>query len=59
MALIIKPNGRVFCAAMHKKEEDDIYLHDGISYVLTVVTGVLVTDDNHCIINSSYFSCGG
>lgn len=47
MALRIRDDGRIVCAAMHPPEPGDTYLHDGISYILTVETGVLVTDEAH------------
>lgn len=51
MALRIRKNGDVLCAALHPEEDGDIYIHDGISAVLTGCTSrlsleeaVLVTD---------------
>lgn len=47
MALRIREDGRVLCAALHPPKPGDTYLHDGISYMLTVETKALVTDDHH------------
>lgn len=48
MALRIRKNGDVLCAALHKEEEGDTYIPDDISEILTGCTGkeaVLITDD--------------
>lgn len=47
MALRIRQDGRIFCAAMHPTQEGDTYIHDGLSYRLTVELGVIVTDKYH------------
>ncbi len=47
MALRIRSDGRILCAAMHPPESRDTYLHDGISYRLTVSLGVIVTEPMH------------
>ena len=47
MSLRIREDGTVLCAAMHPAEPGDTYLHDGISYKLTVEHRVLVTDGRH------------
>ncbi len=44
MALRIRSDGRVLCAAMHLPELGDTYLNDGISYRLTVQLRALVTE---------------
>jgi hypothetical protein len=44
MALRIREDGRILCAAMHPEELGDTYLHDGISYRLTVLYEVIVTE---------------
>ena len=43
MALRIRKNGRVLCAAMHPEEPGDTYIPDGLAYELSVVHKVLVT----------------
>lgn len=43
MALRIRKNGDIFCAALTKKEDGDQYVHDGISYILTVKKRLIVT----------------
>lgn len=44
MALRIRRDGRILCAAMHPPKSEDTYLHDGISYLLTVRLKVIVTE---------------
>lgn len=44
MSLRIREDGRILCAAMHPEEPGDTYLHDGISYMLTVVHRCIVTE---------------
>lgn len=49
MALRIRQNGSVLCAAIHKEQCGDIYIPDNISEILTGCTGeipVLVTEPN-------------
>lgn len=43
MAVRIRKDGRIFCAAHSEPEQDDTYIHDGIHYMLSVEFGVLVT----------------
>lgn len=47
MAVRIRKDGRVLCAAMHVAEEGDRYIDDGLHYLLSVELGVLVTDSFH------------
>lgn len=44
MALRVREDGRIVCAAMHPPEPGDTYLNDGISYRLTVETRAIVTE---------------
>lgn len=44
MSLRIRESGQVVCAAMHPPEPGDVYVHDGVSYQLTVEHGLLVTE---------------
>lgn len=44
MALRIRPDGTILCAAMHPARPGDTYLHDGISYKLTVELSAIVTE---------------
>lgn len=46
MAVRIRKDGRIFCAALNKAEEEDIYIDDGIHYHLSVEAKVLVTTEN-------------
>ena len=44
MSLRIREDGRILCAAMHPEAPGDTYLHDGISYRLTVELRAIVTE---------------
>jgi hypothetical protein len=44
MAVRIRKDGTILCAAMHPEQEGDTYLHDGLHYQLAVVERVLVTE---------------
>ena len=44
MALRIRKDGRILCAAMHPEEPGDTYIHDGLHYTLSVEERVLVTE---------------
>jgi hypothetical protein len=44
MALRIRHDGTVLCAAMHPAFPGDVYVHDGVSYELTVEHRLLVTE---------------
>lgn len=44
MALRIRKDGRVLCAAMHEAEPGDTYLDDGIHYQLSAERKLLVTE---------------
>lgn len=44
MAVRIRKDGRVLCAAMHPVEDGDIYVDDGVHYKLSVEAKVLVTE---------------
>ena len=44
MAVRIRANGRVLCAAMHPEEPGDHYVDDDQAYALSVVFRVLVTE---------------
>lgn len=47
MALRIRSNGDIVCAAMTEPQEGDTYLHDGIHYYLSVLTEAIVASENH------------
>lgn len=49
MAVRIRKDGSIVCAAMFPKEDGDIYIDDAIHYVLSVESKVLITDENHQI----------
>lgn len=44
MAVRIRRDGRVLCAAMHPEEDGDIYINDALHYYLSVEVRVLVTE---------------
>jgi len=44
VALRIRQDGAILCAAMHPPQDGDTYLHDGISYRLTVDLQAIVTE---------------
>lgn len=46
MAVRIRKDGKIVCAAINPAMEGDCYLHDGISYELSVIRKVLVTTEN-------------
>lgn len=45
MAVRVRKNGRIFCAAMNPEKEGDIYIDDRLHYYLSVEVGVLVTQE--------------
>ena len=49
MAVRIRKNGRIFCAALRGEESGDTYIDDGLHYILSVENKVLVTEpmDKH------------
>lgn len=46
MAVRIRKNGMIFCAALSEPNEGDCYIDDGLHYDLSVVRKVLVTTEN-------------
>ena len=44
MALRIRKNGVILCAAMHKAKKDDVYIDDGLHYTLSVIKKIIVTE---------------
>jgi hypothetical protein len=44
MAVRIRKDGRILCAAMHEAKEGDTYIDDGLHYHLSVEKKVLVTE---------------
>jgi hypothetical protein len=44
MALRIRKNGRILCAAMHPAESGDTYIDDGLHYHLSVEKKVICTE---------------
>lgn len=44
MALRIRKDGRILCAAIHPAEPGDTYIDDGLHYQLSVIHKVLVTE---------------
>lgn len=46
MALRIRKDGRILCAAMHPEEPGDTYIDDGLHYQLSCEHKVIVTEEN-------------
>lgn len=44
MAVRIRKDGRILCAAMHPEEEGDYYINDAVHYLLSVEAKVMVTE---------------
>lgn len=44
MALRIRANGRILCAALHPPDIGDTYIPDGLAYQLSAIDKVLVTE---------------
>lgn len=47
MALRIRKDGRILCAAMHKEEPEDTYIEDQLHYEMSVIYRVITTDEHH------------
>lgn len=45
MSLRIRRNGKILCTAMHKEESGDIYIDDGLHYILSVEKRIIVTEE--------------
>lgn len=52
MALRIRRDGRILCAALSIPQEGDVYLDDETHYHLSVEKKVLVTSDNEHHMNN-------
>lgn len=48
MALRIRRDGRILCAAVHPGESGDTYINDALHYRLSVDLGALVTEPMRC-----------
>lgn len=44
MALRIRSDGRILCAALSKPEDGDTYIDDGLHYQMSVIHRVIVTE---------------
>ena len=51
MAIRIRQNGRILCAAMHPPKHGDTYINDTLHYEMSVIYRVIVTEPHylHCI----------
>ena len=60
MALVIKKDGRIFCARMCCPQKGDTYIDDDLSYQMTVIHKVLVTYPmpKHEEMNGEWFWTG-
>ena len=46
MALRIRKDGRILCAAIHPAENGDTYIDDGLHYEMSVVKKVIGTEEH-------------
>ena len=46
MAVRIRKNGKIVCAAINEALDGDCYIDDGLSYYLSVIKKILVTTEN-------------
>ncbi len=46
MAVRVRANGNIFCAAHSEPQDGDIYIDDALHYQLSEI-GLLLTDNNH------------
>lgn len=44
MALRIRKDGRILCAALHEEADGDTYVDDGLHYEMSVIHKVIVTE---------------
>lgn len=44
MALRVRKNGKIVCAAMNQKRKGDLYIDDSLHYYLSVEKRVLITE---------------
>ena len=42
-------SGEILCAANHPEQPDDTYIDDGLHYQLSVLSRVIIPDDNESI----------
>lgn len=47
MAVRVRQDGRILCAAKHPRQLGDTYINDGLHYKLSVELGALVTEAMH------------
>lgn len=47
MALRVRKDGRILCAAMHPEEPGDTYIDDNLHYEMSAKHGVLVAEPMH------------
>ena len=57
MAIRIRKNRKIFCAALNCSEEGDIYINDSLHYILSVELKILVTTniDYHISNNGEWW----
>jgi hypothetical protein len=57
MAIRIRKNGKILCAALNLPEIDDIYINDELHYQLSVIEKILVTEpwDKHKLNNGEWW----
>lgn len=52
MAVRVRKNGRIFCAALSKALEGDCYIDDELHYELSVKRKILITTENDHHMNN-------
>ena len=52
MAVRIRKNGQIFCAALNAEMEGDCYIDDGLHYYLSIERKILVTTENDVHMNT-------
>ncbi|MCX6864784.1 MAG: hypothetical protein NTV46_00955 [Verrucomicrobia bacterium] len=60
MALRIRKDGRILCAAIHAAEECDTYIPDQLHYEMSVVHKVIASEpmERHAITGQWWWSAG-
>ena len=51
MAVRIRKNSLILCAAMNEERAGDTYIDDGLHYELSVIRKILVTTDSDSLSN--------
>lgn len=52
MALRVRKDGRILCAALHDAEDGDTYVNDGLHYEMSVIHKVIGAEPNELHMKS-------